>query len=154
MIFFSCIKLFYDPLTLYTMFILCKAQCSSSASHNVHLYLGSWFLLIQNQCFGSACFCPVRIRINLRIRAKNSQHCYPNCSVLRVIIVAISRAASVPKFQMRKSSLLENNICRYALEERRCGYHDDPQPWNKWDMLTLVRYLLQNGAKPSINQVC
>jgi len=43
-------------------------------------------------------------------------------------------------------------IVRYALEERRCGYHDDPQPWNKWDMLTLVRYLIQNGAKPSINQ--
>jgi len=43
-------------------------------------------------------------------------------------------------------------IVRYALEERRCGYHDDPQPWNKWDMLTLVRYLIQNGARPSINQ--
>jgi len=43
-------------------------------------------------------------------------------------------------------------IIRYALEERRCGYNDDPQPWNKWDMLTLVRFLIQNGAKPSINQ--
>jgi len=43
-------------------------------------------------------------------------------------------------------------IVRYALEERRYGFHDDPQPWNKWDMLHIVRYLLQNGAKPSINQ--
>ena len=43
-------------------------------------------------------------------------------------------------------------IVRYALEERRYGYHDDPQPWNKWDMLHIARYLLQNGAKPSINQ--
>ena len=32
-------------------------------------------------------------------------------------------------------------VCRY-------GYHDDPQPWNKWDMLHIARYLLQNGAKP------
>ena len=30
----------------------------------------------------------------------------------------------------------------------RYGYHDDPQPWNKWDMLHIARYLLQNGAKP------
>ena len=44
-------------------------------------------------------------------------------------------------------------IVRYALEERRYGYHDDPQPWNKWDMLHIARYLLQNGARPSINQV-
>ena len=44
-------------------------------------------------------------------------------------------------------------IVRYALEERRYGYHDDPQPWNKWDMLHIARYLLQNGAKPSINHV-
>jgi len=43
-------------------------------------------------------------------------------------------------------------IVRYALEERRYGYHDDPQPWNKWDMLHIARYLLQNGARPSINQ--
>ncbi|XP_023338966.1 ankyrin-3 [Eurytemora carolleeae] len=43
-------------------------------------------------------------------------------------------------------------IVRYALEERRCGYNDDPAPWNKWDMLTLTRYLIQNGARPSINQ--
>ncbi|XP_040583761.1 uncharacterized protein [Lepeophtheirus salmonis] len=42
-------------------------------------------------------------------------------------------------------------IVRYALEERRYGYHDDHQPWNKWDMLHIVRYLLQNGARPSIN---
>ena len=25
------------------------------------------------------------------------------------------------------------------------------QPWNKWDMLHIVRYLLQNGARPAIN---
>ena len=31
-------------------------------------------------------------------------------------------------------------IVRYALEERRYGYHDDPQPWNKWDMLHIARY--------------
>jgi len=43
-------------------------------------------------------------------------------------------------------------IVRYALEERRYGYQDDHQPWNKWDMLHIVRYLLQNGARPSINQ--
>ena len=44
-------------------------------------------------------------------------------------------------------------IVRYALEERRYGYHPygDHQPWNKWDMLHIVRYLLQNGARPSIN---
>jgi hypothetical protein len=28
---------------------------------------------------------------------------------------------------------------RYALEERRYGYHEDTQPWNKWDMLHIVR---------------
>ncbi len=43
-------------------------------------------------------------------------------------------------------------IVRYALEERRYGYHDDHQPWNKWDMLHIVRYLLQNGARRSINE--
>ncbi|KAK3851936.1 hypothetical protein Pcinc_041448 [Petrolisthes cinctipes] len=43
-------------------------------------------------------------------------------------------------------------IVRYALEESRYGYDQDPQPWNKWDMLHMVRYLLQNGASPSINQ--
>lgn len=42
-------------------------------------------------------------------------------------------------------------IVRYALEERRYGYHDDHQPWNKWDMLHIVRFLLQNGSRPSIN---
>ena len=47
---------------------------------------------------------------------------------------------------------LHGLIVRYALEERRYGYHDDHQPWNKWDMLHIVRYLLQNGARPSINQ--
>ena len=41
---------------------------------------------------------------------------------------------------------------RYALEEGRYGYDHDPPPWNKWDMLHIVRYLLQNGAAPSINQ--
>ncbi|XP_071549195.1 uncharacterized protein [Panulirus ornatus] len=43
-------------------------------------------------------------------------------------------------------------IVRYALEEARYGYDHDPPPWNKWDMLHIVRYLLQNGASPSINQ--
>ncbi len=39
-------------------------------------------------------------------------------------------------------------IVRYALEEARYGY----EKWNKWDVLHLVRFLLQNGAKQSINQ--
>ncbi|KAK6620571.1 hypothetical protein RUM43_010863 [Polyplax serrata] len=47
---------------------------------------------------------------------------------------------------------LHGLIVRYALEEARYGYHHDNQPWNKWDMMHLVRYLLQNGARPSINQ--
>lgn len=42
-------------------------------------------------------------------------------------------------------------IVRYALEESRYGYNQEPRPWNKWDMLHMVRYLLQNGASPSIN---
>lgn len=37
---------------------------------------------------------------------------------------------------------------RYALEEARYGY----DKWNKWDILHLVRFLLQSGAKNSINQ--
>ena len=48
---------------------------------------------------------------------------------------------------------ISQSVFRYALEERRYGYHDDPQPWNKWDMLHIARYLLQNGARPSINHV-
>lgn len=39
-------------------------------------------------------------------------------------------------------------IVRYALEEAKYGY----EKWNKWDVLHLVRFLLQNGAKSSINQ--
>lgn len=39
-------------------------------------------------------------------------------------------------------------LVRYALEEARYGF----QKWNKWDILSLVRFLLQNGAKASINQ--
>lgn len=42
-------------------------------------------------------------------------------------------------------------IVRYALEESRLGYQE-PRPWTKWDMLHLVRYLLQSGAGPSINR--
>lgn len=42
-------------------------------------------------------------------------------------------------------------IVRYALEESRYGYQE-PRPWTKWDMLHLVRYLLQSGAGPSINR--
>ncbi|XP_055378624.1 ankyrin-3 isoform X2 [Condylostylus longicornis] len=39
-------------------------------------------------------------------------------------------------------------IVRYALEEARYGY----DKWSKWDVLHLVRFMLQNGAKVSINQ--
>lgn len=39
-------------------------------------------------------------------------------------------------------------LVRYALEEARYGF----EKWNKWDILHLVRFLLQNGAKASINQ--
>ncbi|KAL1131937.1 hypothetical protein AAG570_011548 [Ranatra chinensis] len=46
---------------------------------------------------------------------------------------------------------LHGLIVRYALEEARYGYDSDNQPWNKWDVLHLVRYLLQNGSRPSIN---
>lgn len=38
-------------------------------------------------------------------------------------------------------------LARYALEEAQYGY----DKWNKWDILHLVRFLLQNGAKQSIN---
>lgn len=38
-------------------------------------------------------------------------------------------------------------IVRYALEEAQYGY----DKWNKWDVLHLVRYLIQTGAKMSIN---
>lgn len=47
---------------------------------------------------------------------------------------------------------LHGLIVRYALEEARYGYDHENQPWNKWDVLHLVRFLLQNGARPSINQ--
>ena len=38
-------------------------------------------------------------------------------------------------------------IVRYALEEGKYGYgygdrHEEPQPWNKWDMLHIVRHLI------------
>ncbi|XP_023223823.1 ankyrin-3 [Centruroides vittatus] len=46
---------------------------------------------------------------------------------------------------------LHGLIVRYALEESRYGYVNEPRPWNKWDMLHLVRYLLYNGSRPSIN---
>lgn len=39
-------------------------------------------------------------------------------------------------------------IVRYALEEAKYGY----DKWNKWDFFHLVRFLLQSGAKASINQ--
>lgn len=39
-------------------------------------------------------------------------------------------------------------IVRYALEEARYGF----KKWKKWDILHLVRFMLQNGAKSSINQ--
>lgn len=41
---------------------------------------------------------------------------------------------------------------RYALEEMFCGIDRQPQ-WNKWDIMHLIRYLLQHGARPSINQL-
>ncbi|RZF47779.1 hypothetical protein LSTR_LSTR006043 [Laodelphax striatellus] len=47
---------------------------------------------------------------------------------------------------------LHSLIVRYALEEARLGYDSDNPPWNKWDVMHLVRYLLQNGARPSINR--
>uniref|UniRef100_A0A1B6E5F5 SOCS box domain-containing protein n=1 Tax=Clastoptera arizonana TaxID=38151 RepID=A0A1B6E5F5_9HEMI len=47
---------------------------------------------------------------------------------------------------------LHGLIVRYALEEARYGYDSDIQPWNKWDVLHIARYLLRNGASPSINQ--
>ncbi|XP_005188437.1 ankyrin-2 [Musca domestica] len=43
---------------------------------------------------------------------------------------------------------LHSLIVRYALEEARYGY----DKWSKWDVLHLVRFLLQHGAKNSINQ--
>jgi len=43
-------------------------------------------------------------------------------------------------------------IVRYALEESRFGLYQDYIPWTKWDMLHIVRYLLQQGGRPSINQ--
>ena len=53
---------------------------------------------------------------------------------------------STPTFspQINEADSLGNTplhvlIVRYALEERRYGYHDDHQPWNKWDMLHIVR---------------
>ncbi|KAG5677798.1 hypothetical protein PVAND_007527 [Polypedilum vanderplanki] len=39
-------------------------------------------------------------------------------------------------------------IIRYALEEARYGY----DKWSKYEVLNLVRFLLQNGARISINQ--
>ncbi|GBM88725.1 hypothetical protein AVEN_196568-1 [Araneus ventricosus] len=42
-------------------------------------------------------------------------------------------------------------IVRYALEESQFGYAQKNSPWDKWDMLHMARYLLQNGASPSIN---
>lgn len=33
-----------------------------------------------------------------------------------------------------------------------CGIDRQPQ-WNKWDIMHLIRYLLQHGARPSINQL-
>ncbi|KAF4525904.1 hypothetical protein B566_EDAN013154 [Ephemera danica] len=47
---------------------------------------------------------------------------------------------------------LHGLVVRYALEEASYGYDHEQPPWNKWDMLHLVRYLLQHGARPSINQ--
>ncbi|RWS00667.1 putative ankyrin repeat protein-like protein, partial [Dinothrombium tinctorium] len=45
-------------------------------------------------------------------------------------------------------------IVRYALEESRYGFSDSEHcvPWTTWDMLHLLRYMLQQGAAPSINK--
>lgn len=47
-------------------------------------------------------------------------------------------------------------IVRYALEESRGVYNDNLghgcTPWTTWDMLHLLRFLLQHGAAPSINK--
>ncbi|CAL8108849.1 unnamed protein product [Orchesella dallaii] len=43
-------------------------------------------------------------------------------------------------------------IVRYALEEARFGLDQDYIPWSKWDMLHIVRFMLQQGGRPSINQ--
>ncbi|UYV83433.1 hypothetical protein LAZ67_23001003 [Cordylochernes scorpioides] len=52
-----------------------------------------------------------------------------------------------------QNTLLHALIIRYSLEESKAyGYDQDPPPWNKWDMLHLLRFLLQNGASQSINQ--
>ncbi|KAG8238840.1 hypothetical protein J437_LFUL018603 [Ladona fulva] len=51
---------------------------------------------------------------------------------------------------------LHGLIVRYALEEARFGYDHQGDgggpPWTKWDALHLVRHLLRNGARPSINR--
>ncbi|CAH0387034.1 unnamed protein product [Bemisia tabaci] len=46
---------------------------------------------------------------------------------------------------------LHGLIVRYAIEEARIAY-DTEIPWNKWDVLHLMRFLLSKGAQPSINQ--
>ena len=44
-------------------------------------------------------------------------------------------------------------IVRYALEEFKYGSESDTSlPWTTWDMLHLMRYLLQQKASPSINR--
>ena len=45
-------------------------------------------------------------------------------------------------------------IARYALEERRYGFQDSHQPWNRWDMLHIVRYLLQVWCYISSINIC
>ena len=42
---------------------------------------------------------------------------------------------------------LHGLIVRYALEEARFGYDHDIQPWNKWDVLHLVKEILLNNIK-------
>ncbi|XP_021964481.1 ankyrin-3 [Folsomia candida] len=50
------------------------------------------------------------------------------------------------------NTVLHTIIVRYALEESRFSLYQEYTPWTKWDVLHLVRYLLQQGARPSINQ--
>ena len=52
-------------------------------------------------------------------------------------------------------------IVRYALEEAKYGYgyggygdrHEEPQPWNKWDMLHIVRYLIHQVKNLPLRRV-
>ena len=46
--------------------------------------------------------------------------------------------------------LTKHNVLHF-IELTKSNTFISHQPWNKWDMLHIVRYLLQNGARPAIN---